>query len=125
MNFFIAPPSKVLSWLNRKGYYGTVYDAFSEYVQEGSLLEYGTIYDHLVDRLTQSGYNVSGYEDLDDMLVTMFMEKTGEVFRFDAERKFFEDDSLDMFTTESGFIVRDDDLNTVRDDDTNIVKDDS
>lgn len=125
MNFFVAPPSQVLSWLNRKGYYGTVYDAFSQYVQDGSELTDGTMYDHFVNRMNQSGYNVSSYEDLDDMLVTMFMEKTGEVFRYDAERKFFDDDSLDMFTTASGFVVRDDDGNIVLDDDGNTVRDDS
>lgn len=122
MNFFVAPPSQVLSWLNRKGYYGTVYDAFLDYLTSGTTLDYGTVYDYLNDRLQSSGY--SG--DLDDMLNTMFMEKTGEIYRYDAERKFFDDDTLDMFTSSTGgFTVIDDDGNTVLDDDGNIVRDDS
>lgn len=103
MNFFVAPPSQVLSWLNRKGYYGTVYDAFIDYVSDGSSLSYGTIYDHLNNRLQSSGY--SG--DLDDMLNTMFMQKTGEFYRYDAERKFFDDSSLDMFSVSSDLLAED------------------
>lgn len=125
MNFFVAPPSMVLSWLNRKGYYGSLYDAFHDYVLDGAGSDYGTIYDNFLERMKQSGYDVTGYSDLDDMLTTMFMEKTGEIYRYDAERRFFMDDTLDMFSTTGGFFIRDDDGNLVKDDDGNIVRDDS
>lgn len=122
MNFFVAKPSKILSWLNRKGYGGTLSDAFSSYLASGSILSRGTVYDNLSFRLQESGY--SG--NLDEKLNAMFAEKTGVPFRPDAERAFFDDDTLDMFTTipSSGFTVVDDDSNTVIDDNSNIVKDD-
>ena len=94
MTFFIEKPSKILEWLNAKGYSGTVEDAFITYVQNGSPLTSGTMEDHLRERLNAAGYSGT----MDDMLRTMFQAKTGVSSRCDAERQFFENSSLDMFS---------------------------
>lgn len=112
MNFFVAPPSDVLEWFNSKGYYGSLYDCFMAYVSDGSSLAYGTEYDYLNDRLQLAGY--SG--DLDDMLNTMFMEKTGEIYRYDAERSFFNNYDLELFLPVGTYYLRDDNGNYIRDD---------
>lgn len=94
MTFLIEKPSKILEWLNAKGYSGTVEDAFITYVQNGSPLTSGTMEDHLRERLNAAGYSGT----MDDMLTTMFQSKTGVSNRHDAERQFFQDSSLDMFS---------------------------
>lgn len=93
MTFFIEKPSKILQWLNAKGYSGTVEDAFITYVQSGSSLTSGTMEDHLRARLNASGYSGT----IDDMLTTMFQAKTGVSNRHDAERQFFQNANLTMF----------------------------
>lgn len=100
MTFFIEKPSKILQWLNAKGYSGTVEDAFITYVQSGSPLTSGTMEDHLRARLNASGYSGT----MDDMLTTMFQAATGVQNRHDAERQFFQDATKDMFSASIGGI---------------------
>lgn len=121
MTFLIEKPSKILQWLNAKGYSGTNEDAFITYVQNGSPLTSGTMEDHLRARLNASGYSGT----LDDMLTTMFQSKTGVSNRKDAERAFFGDSSLDFFSSVSGNVVTDDADFTITDDDGNVIRDDS
>lgn len=95
MTFFIEKPSKILQWLNAKGYSGTVEDAFITYVQSGSPLTSGTMEDHLRARLNVAGYSGT----MDDMLTTMFQSKTGISNRHDAERNFFSNNTLNIFSS--------------------------
>jgi len=93
---FRAKPSLILSWLQAKGYTGTLSDALCRYVQSGSSLSKGSITDHLVDRLSSIGYVGKG---VNGILDNMFMIKTGISNRGDAERVFFGNSSYDMFST--------------------------
>lgn len=119
MFIFFENASKINNWFERKGYSdGTLYQKMYQYFQDNSSLQYGSLFDHLNDALTQSGY---GEVLVQDKLTTMFIEKTGITYRKDAERKFFQDETLDMFATGALSTLTDDDGNTVRDDDGNIV----
>lgn len=120
MSLFHEKPSKILAWLNAKGYSGTFEDALRGYIQPGSSLNPGTIPDHLIDRLQSSGYG----GDLQDMLTTMFISSTTKNNRKDAEREFFQDSSKDIFTGgSSGNAIQDTDVNTITDTDGNVIRD--
>lgn len=98
---FYEKPGKILQWLNAKGYAGTLADAFTKYVQDGSPLTNASFEDHLIARLNASGYSGT----LSDMLTTMFQEVTGLTNRDDAEHKFFDDATKDMFIPYQGSLT--------------------
>lgn len=119
MTYFHAKQSLILSWLNAKGYSGTIGDAFRTYVQSGSSFNPGTVYDHLVDRLYSAGYSGG----LQDMLTTMFQSKTSISNRKDAERAFFSDSSLDFFSSGGENLITDTDGNQITDTNNNNITD--
>lgn len=96
MTPFHEKQDKILQWLRAKGYTGTPQDAMYKYVKDNSSIAQGTFYDHLNSALWAAGYTGA---ILDDRLTSMFISKTGVTNRKDAERKFFADSSLNMFSS--------------------------
>lgn len=122
MTPFNAKTSLIRTWINGKGYTGTVENALYTYFQANSSLSQGTLFDHLNNGLGAAGYSGT----LTDRLTEMFQSTTGVSNRKDAERKFFADTSLDFFggggggtanniTDTDGNIITDTDGNTITD----------
>lgn len=95
-SYFYEKPDKILQWLRAKGYTGTFSDAMLKYAKDNSSIAQGSMFDHLNASLTRAGYSEA---DLNDKLTTMFQAKTGVSNRKDAERKFFQDNNLQMFSS--------------------------
>ena len=121
MTPFFAKTSLIRTWINGKGYGGSVENALYTYCQANSSLSQGTLFDHL-----NNGLGVAGYSGtLADRLTTMFQSKTGVSNRKDAEIRFFADTSLDFFGSGGGTgnSVTDTDGTIITDTDGNIIKD--
>lgn len=113
MTPFNAKTSLIRTWINGKGYSGSVENALFTYFQANSSLSQGTIFDHL-----NNGLGIAGYSGtLADRLTTMFQAKTGISNRKDAERAFFGNTSLDFFSGGGGT------GNQVTDTDGNVITD--
>lgn len=96
MIFQFARPDKIMNWLRAKGYgTGTLEDRMNGYFKATSGLNVGTIEDHYVKALSIAGFNTGTIKDRTrKMLVT----RTGISDFKDAERAFFLNTSLDMFS---------------------------
>lgn len=90
---FIVKPQLILSWLNAKGYGGTVYDALMRYFQSKSNNKNGSLEDMVSDTLGFCSPNTT----LQDKLTEFFTSITGVSGRYDAEKSFFSNTSLDFY----------------------------
>lgn len=91
-DMFRGKPSDIKRWLNAKGCGGSYSDALRCYFEGLSNLSSGTLYDHINDVMNQHGYTGT----LGDKLGAFFTAKTGVSDRRDAERSFWDNDSLNF-----------------------------
>jgi hypothetical protein len=100
MSLFCDKPFFIRRWLANKGFTGTLSDALLAYFKSKSGLSTGTLMDHIRHVMLGMGYTGT----LADQLTKFFYDKTNTVKRWEAERKFWQDFSLDF---SSGVVVSD------------------
>ena len=92
-SLFTVPQSRVLGWLNAKGFNGEFTDALRTYFQTKSGLATGNeVGDHISKTLSSLGYTGT----LDDKLRAFYVAKTGIAYCRDAEAAFYNNSSLDF-----------------------------
>lgn len=90
--FFCGKPEKINRWMSAKGFTGTLSNSVINYFKSKSGIQSNNLYDHLRKTLLDLGY----IGTIPDQLNSFFENKTGILNRDDAERYFWDNDSLDF-----------------------------